>query len=82
MTLLLNPSLPLAKGFSCNPALYDSHLRRCVLQTFWDFDYPEWHFLVLQPLVNLIGRLVRLTAKSHLDIRAKGIRGLRGVCVY
>lgn len=66
------------KGFSCYPTFYDSHLRRCVLQTFWDFDFPEWHFLVLQPLVNLIGRLVRFAAKSHLYLLAKGICCLRG----
>ena len=34
--------------FLCCSATFDFNLHRCVLQTFWDFDFFEWHFLVLQ----------------------------------
>ena len=33
--------------FSCCPVLCVFHLRRCVLQTFLDFDFSEGHFLIL-----------------------------------
>ena len=37
----VNPSLTFHSPFSCCPALYDFQLRRCVLQTFLDFDSTE-----------------------------------------
>ena len=33
--------------FSCFPVLCDFHLRCCVLQTFLDSDFSEWHLFVL-----------------------------------
>ena len=35
--------------FPCCPVLCDFHLRRCVLQSFLDFDFSEGHFLILLP---------------------------------
>ena len=32
---------------TCCPVLCDFYLRRCVLQTFFDFDFSEGHFLIL-----------------------------------
>ena len=50
----INPSLTLNIRSSCCPALFDVHLQLCVLQTFLDYVFSEWHFLIPQSLVDLI----------------------------
>ena len=66
------------KCFSWCSAFYAFHLCDCVLQTFLDFDFSEWHFLILQSFINIICWLIRFAAKPHLDFLAKSIQGLRG----
>ena len=76
----VNSGLTLHSPFSCCPALYDFQLRRCVLQTFLDFDSTERLLDAVVPFIALRPRIESMW-KHGVHIRGKDTTFRRSFCV-